>query len=248
MKQQVHKQHEQHHQDGDAHDHHPKRCSGAGAHDTHARAAADHRSPLENRVGRVLDRHRIRRRNRSDFFDRIGFPGQHRLVHEEIVRLQHHGIGRDEIARSQQDDVARNHVTGGDLDPDAIAQDGGPQRHRIAQSLGRRVGPVLLDEVQRHAHQHQTGDDEEVGQFAARRRDGAGKQQNEYQRVAKTRKVLEHQRAIAFRRDLIRARFKQAALGLVGSEPCCKRRRVARARCLALQPPGLRGRCVGHAC
>ena len=43
-----------------------------------------------------------------DFVDRLGFPGQHGLVHAQTTRLDQPDVGGNSISRFENDDVARH--------------------------------------------------------------------------------------------------------------------------------------------
>ena len=71
----------------------------------------------------MLVTHLLRRR-RSLFGYRNAFTGERRLIHQQIPRLPHHGIRRDNIAGFQLQDIARDNLFGGHFLITTIAPDG----------------------------------------------------------------------------------------------------------------------------
>ena len=111
--------------------------------------------------------------------DRIGLAGQQRLVDEEVPRLEHAPVGGDQVPGGEAHDVARNDPVRWNLPWPAVADDRGPKRHRFLQLLGRLPGAVLLDEIQRHAHQHDGADDTKLATSPVKAEIAAGQQEND---------------------------------------------------------------------
>jgi hypothetical protein len=92
-----------------------------------------------------------------------GLAGQQGLVDEEILGLHQPPIRRDQIARSQQHEIARDQGLGLDRDLAAVAQHPLHQGDRGPEAIGSLLGPVFLQAVEDDAQQDDHGDDDEAG-------------------------------------------------------------------------------------
>ena len=222
----VDEQREQHQQQGQPHDEHAKvaraglerrrrrlqRQTGcdlaqcgrvAAAPDQHPGRTTDHRTAHEHRIlgvqfpaWRTRCRCCWRRQRGGVFLDRVGLAGQLCLVDEEVVGLQHPGIGGHQVAGTQQHHVARNQLGHRELARRSVAQHGRGQRHFQRQPLGALPGTVLLHEIQRHAHEHDQRDDDGAGAIPGQCGQRAGGQQHQHQRVAQMGQELQQHRPL----------------------------------------------------
>ena len=216
MHESIHQQHEQHQQDGEAHDEQAEAVGadlegrrrrlagqavgdgadgGAGARFDHPHpgAAADDGGAHEHGVGGVLQIGRIGGQRTRAFLDRIGFAGQQCLLDEKIARLQHQTVRRNHIARGEHGEVAGDDFDHRHLQRLAVADHPGPHRYRVAQAFRRFAGPVLLDEIQRDAEQHHHRDDEKVGHFAGQGGNRTGGEQKNDQGILEAGEELQPQ-------------------------------------------------------
>ena len=126
------------------------------------------------------------------FLNRVGLPGQLGLVNKKIIRLQKPSISRDQIARRQQHHIARHQCTYSLFAGCAVTQHRGHHRDLQGQLLGCTTRPVGLHEVQRDTHHHNQTNDERSSHIARERRDAAGGQEHQHQRIAKMCQKLQH--------------------------------------------------------
>jgi hypothetical protein len=112
-----------------------------GAHDEHARRAAAHRAAEEDAVRALAQRRVGGIGHAGALFHREGLAREAGLGDEEVARLQHHAVGRHEVAGGQVDDVAGHHLGGGPRLQHAVAPDAHHQRQAPAQPLGLRARP-----------------------------------------------------------------------------------------------------------
>ena len=66
-----------------------------------------------------------------------------------VAAMQHDTIGRNQIAGSQLDDVARNDLIDRHRDRGPVAQNVGVDRHRTLEGFGSDLGAMLLSDVER---------------------------------------------------------------------------------------------------
>ena len=133
----------------------------ARAHDDGPRRARDdvgteeqsRRAPGEGSAGRRRARPLLRR---------PGFPGESRLVDEEVLRLQEEAVGGHQGSGVQGDDVAGDDVVQRHLLLPAVAQDRGPHRDHGEELLHRVGRAPLLPEAQEPARDEDDQDDDRV--------------------------------------------------------------------------------------
>ena len=71
------------------------------------------------------------------FSDGQRLAGQRGLLHVQIARFEQVGVGRDEIAGAEADDVARDDLAAGQLVPGAVAQARSPSARPVAGASRR---------------------------------------------------------------------------------------------------------------
>jgi len=242
LKRQVHPQREQHQQQREAHDQQaeapraglegsgwrwffqaagdaPDGGAPCGAPHQRARRAADHRAAAKQRAGRI----RVpvaalgQRIGGGAALDRVGLAGQQRLVDEEVLRPQQLAVGRDQVAGRQQHHVARHQRVGCHLLLAVVTPDAHALRHLPRKLLGGLAGAALLREVEDDRQRHDGGDDAGAGGVAGRCRDGAGRQQQQHQRVGEAAQELAPD-GLAVRLQCIRAEARQAFGGLKAAQ------------------------------
>ncbi|GAA2888657.1 hypothetical protein GCM10020220_093560 [Nonomuraea rubra] len=155
------------HQGGDA----AARAGRSGGGDLRPAAPAQHDGAgRDRRVDALVHRHRLAR--------------QRRLVDEQCRRLVHFGVGGDDVALGQDQQVSHHDVAGGDLLLAAVADHACLRAGELCQGRDGAVGPDLLhhsDGGVDHDHQHDHG---RVGPVT--RRDGQHRrdEQDDDERVA----------------------------------------------------------------
>ncbi len=215
----VHHQHEQHHQHGEAHDQHAE-ATRAGVERGGRRLAderrgeladrrvvaraihekppgsAHHRRPHEERV-RCRGELGLRRHRRlRALLHGEGLPGQQRLVDVQVARLEQDPVARGQVPGGEKHDVAGNDLRHRNALRRAVAHDARAHLHRAAQPPRRLARAIFLHEVERHADDHERDDDAEAREFAGRRRDDARGEQDHHQRIAEAGEELDRHRAL----------------------------------------------------
>jgi hypothetical protein len=112
-------------------------------------------------------------------FHREGFTGEHGLVDEEIVGLEHDPICRDQAACREQCDVTRYHLHGRDCLRLAVAQYAGLDGDLGAQFFDGITGSEFLHEAQEGAAQYDGQHDDSVRPLADKTGDNRGKNKDE---------------------------------------------------------------------
>jgi len=87
------------------------------------------RASHEHRVGGLLQLGRAAIQLPRPLLDRIGLPGQQRLIDEEVARLDDPAISRNSVACGEQHKVAWNQLRHRKLLPLPIAKHCGAQGH-----------------------------------------------------------------------------------------------------------------------
>ncbi len=178
------------------------------------RRAAGHLRVHERHVDAVAERGL--RSDRVDALrDRRAFAGQGRFVDLERRRAQDPAVGRDQVARLDVHDVARDELLHRDLDDLAATADLGLDDHHLLKGCDARLGLAFLvhpeEGVEQRQPDQQDARRELVGQEQA---DPAGDEQDDLHRVA----VLPQERLPG--RLLRRLRELVRAVGLrAGSRP-----------------------------
>ena len=116
-------------------------------------------------------------------FQGHGFAGQGGLADEEVLGLQHAGVGRDDVAGGQDDDVAGNDVPHGDLPLPAVAQDVDRRLDQLLQLLGRFVRTALLEIGQEDAEEDHSAHDQRGLEIAHEEGDRGDDQKLDDQRI-----------------------------------------------------------------
>ena len=154
----------------------------AGPHDEHLRGAAAHAGPHENAVA-AFGEGGIGRDGAGLLFDRECFSGEHRLIDEEVLRDQHHAVGRNQAAGGELHDVARHHVRRSQRQCFPAAQHIGVDGDLRTQFLDRVAGDVFLDEAEDRAAEHDGQYDARVDPFGGHQRNRRREDQDQYQRT-----------------------------------------------------------------
>ena len=191
----------------------------AGAHDDRGADARLNRGPQKDAVGgvghAVLARRKIGRR----LIDGQRLPGEGRLAHVQVLGVQQTGIGRRQIAGIEPDDIAGDQFRHRQLPLLAIAQNRGSGGDLLPNILHRVPCLKLHVEVHDHAEQDDGDDDRAADRIAQHDRDGAGRQENQDQRIGE-----ETQESRAGRRS---ATLPRGCSGRAGAVAVSPRRRSA---------------------
>ena len=162
----------------------------ADAPDLRLRAGSDHhtlgrsrgdRGSAEGHTGTVSERYLLRNRSRLLLHGQ-GLSGQNRLLHLQAVNLNQTHIGRDLVARFEQDDIA--HYKGFALNTDAFsaANNGCLQGEHLLDGIECLFGLAFLNKLYNCINNDDGKDDNRVDEMLKQRRnDRCGKQDiNEY--------------------------------------------------------------------
>ena len=144
-----------------------KQSIGAGAHGQRHRVAGLAHSPAEERVAGF--RRGLPLRLARPFDDAVGFARQRRLIGGEGVGLQHKGVGGNDVADADAEDVAGNDGLRVDGHECSIPLDLRLQRHGLSQRFGRPLGAAFLHRIQRHRHAKDDEYDQGARRIACRR-------------------------------------------------------------------------------
>lgn len=143
----------------------------------------------------------------------LGLAGQHRLVGGQLVRLQHHAVGRHAVAFGQQEHVAAHDVPARDPHGDATSQGQRPGAGQVPQRIERIVGTALLQRGDGHDDQHETQQDQRVVAVSHGEVDGARPQQQQEHRLANDLPCDRGQAAPLADAQLVRPLLSQACGG-----------------------------------
>ena len=115
--------------------------------------------------------------------DRKGLARHARFADQEVLRLDHEAIGRDQIACRKQDEIAGHDSAHGHRPLDAVPHDTASQRQAAFQLLDRRRRPVLLKEAEQRASEHDRQNDGRVHPLLQHQRDRSGEDEDEDERA-----------------------------------------------------------------
>ena len=154
----------------------------AGLHDHGTAGAAHHVRALEQRVRSLRERRIVGEVARA-LLGGVALSGQRGFVHEEVGGMEDAAVGRDGRARRENDHVPRHESVLRQLDLAAVAKD--PHRRLDdRQQLGDRIArPVLLQEAEQGAAEHDREDDHAVRRLAEEERERHREQQEDDQRA-----------------------------------------------------------------
>ena len=154
------------------------------------------------------------RNDPGPLLDREGLAGHARLADEEVRRLDHEAVGRDQVAGREQDEVAGHDRADRHRLLHAVAHHAARQREALLQFLDRRGRPVFLEEAEQRAAEDDRQDDGGVHPLLEHQRDRGGEGQDEDERAFELAQQ-QPQRAQARRvLDAVGADAGQAALRL----------------------------------
>ena len=117
-----------------------------------------------------------RRYNAGPLLDRVGLSRQRRLAGRQGFAFQQQRIGRNDIAGSHAQDIARNDGFHGDGTEGAVALDLGLERHRPAQDFRGLDGMSFLNRVEPYGEGENRHDDRTADGVAGDGGDDAGRQ------------------------------------------------------------------------
>ncbi len=146
----------------------------------HQRAGIGHRAPVAERG---VSGHRLRA-----LLGRHRFARQRRLLHGQTTGLGEAQVGRNPIARLEQDLVAGDEPRGVDRPPVAVAEHARVGRQHAADRPHRRLGPALLDEAHDGVDENDPEDDARVDELAEEHRCRAGDEKDVDQHVVELAK------------------------------------------------------------
>ena len=156
------------------------------------RRAADDGAAHEDAVRRLCSGLR-RRRAACVLLDRVGFARQQSLVDVEVAGLEEPAVGWHEITGREQDDVAGHQLGGWQFLVATVPQDPDGERNALAQRFRRRLGAVLLHEVDENGEDDDRRDHQEAGTILHQRRNRRGEQQDQDERIGEATEQVENQ-------------------------------------------------------
>lgn len=121
------------------------------------------------------------------FLDRIRLSGELGLIDEKILDFQRQTVGRNQVARGQKNDIALHQLRQSQRARQTVAQRHDGHGDLLGQTLGRSAGTMLLEKIQQHTGQDDDADDGGAHDIARHRRNAAGRQQDQHQRVLEPR-------------------------------------------------------------
>lgn len=127
-------------------------------------------------------------------FGRVRLAGQQGLVDEEVTRFDQPAVGGNNIAGGELHDIARHQLLEMQLALAPRAENQRFRRHRAAERIDGVLRAYLLHEVERNAERDDGDDDEEAGRVAGKRRQRAGKQQDQNERIEEAQDEAHRQR------------------------------------------------------
>ena len=146
----------------------------------------------------------------------LNLPGYSQL--RERLMPSSERLGVKDAAPEQLHHVTGDQVTHRQFAGHAIAKDGGGDGDLQGQLVSGTASPVGLDKIERHAHQHNQANNQRPDGIARQRRNTAGHQQHQHQRVAKMRQKLQHDGMLQRLFKHVEPDFFEAACGLSAGE------------------------------
>jgi hypothetical protein len=125
----------------------------------------------------TFSQRRVRGSGGDVLVDRGAFAGEWCLAGAEDVRFEEVGVGRDHVARLQEEKVASDHFRCWNHRLAPSAQDPGPRGGQRAQGEHRLFGAVLLEEAHQRIDDQDDPDGHGVGDLTQRGRDDRSREQ-----------------------------------------------------------------------
>ncbi len=154
----------------------------------------------------------------ADFLrNRHRFAGQRRLIAAQILAVDQHQVGRDDLSRFDADDVAGHEGGRVARGPLAVAQHAGARRQAFLQRGKRVRGLVVLPEADDAVVDQEPGDDGKVRPVLAQRGDDGGGFDEERQRPPEIgQQLVPLALSVVFER--VRPVLQQTLLGLLRAQ------------------------------
>jgi hypothetical protein len=130
------------------------------------------------------------------------------LLNVKVTRNREPGVGGDQVAGAQPNDVAWNQLPTWQFAPIAVAQNRGRWRDSFPQSLDGSLRTKRLREVDSGSQQDNDDDDPGADRLTNNSRYDGRADQHEGQRIAEKQKDLQENWSGVNRRGLIRAKFQ----------------------------------------
>ena len=183
-----------------------------GGADQHPRGARHHRTAQQQHAvgaeGRLAGLGRLH----GAAGHRKGFARQGRFVDVQVARFQQASVGWHQASCGQLHLVSTHQLAHRHRAGHAPAPHGGHQRHPALQRLHGAAGPVLLQELQRHAEQHDHRHQHEAGAVAQQRGHHRRRQQHGHQGMPQPRQEAQHHRPVVPTAHLVGAVLAQPLL------------------------------------
>ena len=160
----------------------PERSPATGFDDEDLRRAASDRGAEKDCIC-PSRKGRLRLHDPGLLFDGKRLARHARFADQEVLRLDHQAIGRDQIACREQDEVAGHDSAHGHRPLDAVPHDTASQRQSAFQLLDCRRRPVLLKEAEQRASEHDRQNDGRIHPLLQHQRDRSGEDEDEDERA-----------------------------------------------------------------
>ena len=185
---------------------------------TSARAepAGDARSE-EGEVA-ALGEGRVRGDRAASLLDGRGLSREGRLVRAQRRDLEEAGVGGDEVARVEHEQVAAHHLSGGEHAGATVPHDARPRSREAGQRRDRTLGAQLLDEPDRGVQDHDREDRAAVDELAEQRREEARSDEHPDHEAAELARQDREGPDGGLARELVRAVGREAPRRLFAGE------------------------------
>ena len=120
----------------------------------------------------------------GSFGRRHRLSGQHALVAFQLFHAQQAQIGRDDVAKADDDDVTRNKLCDRHAHRSSISPNFRFVPYLRAQSLHRSFGPIFVEESQANAQSNDHRDDDGVRSASGQSRNQCGDEQKHENGIA----------------------------------------------------------------
>jgi hypothetical protein len=146
-------------------------------------------------------------------------PCQKRLVDRDVDPSAQPTVRGDAVSLGEDDEVASHHVAPCDATMRAIADDEGPGARQIAQRLQRPLRAPLLDDGDRHDHEHEAEEHQGVGWLAHEEVQAPRGYQHDEHGLASDFQADREQAPFLLGGQLVRSILLQACTSILFAEP-----------------------------
>ena len=185
---------------------------------TSARAAPAATDVPMNDAVEAFGQRRVRGHRRRSLLDRRALAGQRRLVRRQQMGFGEARVRRDDVARLEHEQIARDDGRRGDLDAVAVSNHGRARRGHRSQRQQGILGAAFLEEADQRVQNDDRGDGDGVCDLTQESRHHGGAEQQPDERARKLSREQAPARRSLRALDLVGADLGQAAPRLLGRE------------------------------